>query len=251
MLCCFEYQKSSELLESSDLRDSVLVYVMYHDDESLKIAEGLKEKYEWTKLQKLGRSKYFENQIFLIMDEHYEEWKNKKYVGQISYKIVNKQLNAKFDISNIIKESNTADVVAFFKRSKLDLLTQAALYHKHFEQIWVNLLTKLGYTTSEIYQKYPIFPCNCWMAKPDWMKKYIAFVKQAMYLLDNDTELKALCSQNSNYLGSLPAETLIDIFGKPYYTYEPFIMERLPCFFFSIQGAKIYDVNVGIPQFYY
>jgi hypothetical protein len=251
MLCCFEYKKTYELLESSDVRDNIIVYVMYHDDQSLKIAEGLAGKYDWTKLQKLGRSKYFENQIFVIMDEDYEEWKNKKYVGQISYNIINKQLNAEFDIANIIEESKNADVVAFFKRSELDLLTQATLYHGHFEQVWVSLLTKMGYTTSDIYQKYPTFPCNCWMAKPEWMKKYIAFVKQAMDLLDNDTELKTLCSQDSGYPGSLPAETLMDIFGKAYYTYEPFIMERLPCFFFSIQGAKIYDVNVGIPQFPY
>jgi hypothetical protein len=37
--------------------------------------------------------------------------------------------------------------------------------------------------------------------------------------------------------------SLIEITGKPYYTFHPFITERLPCFFFWINKAKIYVSN--------
>jgi hypothetical protein len=84
------------------------------------------------------------------------------------------------------------------------------------------------------------------MAKPEWVIKYISFYKNVVYIMENNTNIKYLLYQNSNYHGKLLEypEILIKICGRPYYTFHPFIIERLVCFFFWVHGAKIYQPNI-------
>lgn len=229
---------------------SVIAYVLYHDDKSEKIANRFK-KYNWAKLYKLGRDKYFESAFWPTLQKREIEWFDKQYVGLISYSIMTKQHIWYFDMKRVLYEAKGADVIAFYKLSEQGLIKQSR-YHKGFAKMWPVLLGKMGYSnTVSMSSKIPFFPCNCWMAKPEWMRKFLKFAKQVRFLMENDEEVRKLSYLNCHYPGKMSKADLIKASGKPYYTCHPFIMERLPCFFFWIMGAKIHGTNIGVPSFYY
>lgn len=250
MIIYYYYNNDKAYKESFVVSDAI-IYVLYHDDLSFKTAQ-LFEKYEWAQLNKLGGSIFFENAFFPILQSKVSEWENKQYVGLVSYNIVKKQNLKYFPLSKIIEKGNNADVIALFKYSGRDLISQATLYHPKFLDIWYELLLKMNYKSEDILSdKIPMFPCNCWIAKPEWMKRYIEFVNVAMHLLENDEKLKRMVYDDSGYKSNLSKKKLTSISGKPYYTYHPFILERLPCFYFWVNDAKVYNTNVGIPSMNY
>jgi hypothetical protein len=224
---------------------------LYHDRRSEQLAAFFK-RYPWAHFHKLGKSIYFEAAFWpvLLMREH--EWADKNYVGFASYSLVRKQSLTTFPMASIIQSAHGADVVTFYKFSDVGMITHAMQYHTHFEEVWLALLSKMGYAKHDILSvDIPFYPCNCWMAKPEWMKKFLMFAQKAVYIMENDPLVRRLCFQNSNHTSNLTKKQLIEISGKPYYTYHPFITERLPCFFFWIEKAKVYDTNAGFPIFYY
>ena len=93
----------------------------------------------------------------------------------------------------------------------------------------------MGYPGHQILSRtIPLVQCNYWMAKPELMQDYINFAKKIKQRMDetSDGGLQALLYSDSQYRGQLSKERLVQISGKPYYTYHPFICERLPGFFF-------------------
>lgn len=233
------------------VESDAVIYVLYHDDQSYKTARFF-EKYEWAQLQKLGGSIFFENAIFPILTANQEDWQDKQYVGMVSYNIVKKQNLKSFPLRRMIESSDNADVITFFKYAERDLISQATFFHPKFLDIWTDLLLKMGYSLEYIMSdKIPMFPCNCWIAKPEWMKRYIEFAMNAMHLLQTDEELIKMCYMDSGYRSNLSKGKLMKISGKPYYTYHPFVMERLSCFFFWVEGAKVYSSNIGVPWMNY
>lgn len=230
---------------------SVIAYVLYHDQQSKRVA-SIFRKYKWAKFHKLGKDKYFESAFWPSLQKRQIEWSDKKYVGLISYSIVTKQNMLYFPMEKIVRDANGADVVAFYKTSDHSLVAQAVRHHKQFVKVWTTLLGKMGYSNDvSLSRKIPFFPCNCWMAKPGWMRKFLKFAEQVRFLMENDEEIRKLVHLNCDYKGKISKNDLIKISGKPYYTCHPFIMERLPCFFFWVKGATIYSTNVGVPTFYY
>lgn len=231
---------------------SVVAYVLYHDEKSLKVANTFK-KYKWAKFHQLGKDKFFESAFWPILSKRKYEWFDKQYVGLISYSIILKQHTIYFPMEKIIKDANGADVIAFYKLSEIGMVRQAVRFHKKFARIWTVILGKMGYTNDvSLSLDIPFFPCNCWMAKPKWMEKFLLFAEQVRYLMEHDEEVRALSYSNCDYIiGKMSKADLIKTSGKPYYTCHPFIMERLACFFFWVKGAKIYGTNIGVPEFYY
>lgn len=245
IICLAKFNKESFV------QSDAVIYIMYHDDKSYKTAQ-LFEKYEWAQLQKLGNSIFFENAFFPILNDKMSEWENKQYVGLVSYNIVKKQNLKHFPLRKMIEESDGADVIAFFKYSGTDLISQATYFHPKFLDIWLDLLTKLGFKMKDIMSdKIPMYPCNCWIAKPKWMKLYIDFIMKAMDLMETDEHMKKMLYSDSGYRSNLSKGQLVSISGKPYYTHHPFILERLSCFFFWVNDAKVYSNNIGIPSMNY
>lgn len=238
-------------LKESFVESDAIIYVLYHDDNSYKTAELFK-KYEWAQLEKMGNTIFFENAIFPLLNEKQANWENKQYVGIVSYNIVKKQNLKYFPLARVINESDDADVIAFFKYSGTDLISQATYFHPKFLDIWLDLLLKMGFDIKDILSdKIPMYPCNCWIAKPSWMKRYIEFVISAMGLMESDEQLKKLLYTDSGYRSNLSKGQLVKISGKPYYTHHPFILERLSCFYFWVNDAKVYSVNIGVPSMHY
>src|SRR5207237_34571 len=101
------------------------------------------------------------------------------------------------------------------------------------QAIYDYTLPQVGINTPVDYNNVPVFFCNYWMIRTNWMIKYVNFAVKYMEKLDdvNDLYLQKLLYANANYEGRLPAERLIQISGFPYYTHHCFVMERLPSIF--------------------
>jgi hypothetical protein len=219
----------------------VLIYILYHNQESLKMASRFL-KFKWAKLTKIYSTKYFESIIFVYLDQNRDDWINKKFVGFLTYNSYKKA--TLFDIEYLAKQYSDYDVIPFNNYYSTPLLIISEYYHPSFINIWEQILLLLNYDIVDILSlKIPIFYNNYWMAKPEWILKYIEFYKNVVYIMENNMRIKYLLYQDSKYKGKLleyPA-ILIKICGRPYYTCHPFIIERIVCFFFWVHKAKIYQ----------
>jgi len=221
----------------------ILIYILYHNQESFKIASKFL-KFKWAKLKKIYSTKYFESIIFLYLDKNREEWINKKFVGILTYNSYNKV--KLFDINELARKYSNYDVITFNNYFNTPLLISSEYYHPSFINIWEEILLLLNYNINDILSlKIPVFYNNYWMAKPKWMEKYIEFYKKFVDIMENNKNIKYLLYQNSKYKGKLLEYPgiLIKICGRPYYTFHPFIIERIVCFFFWVNNAKIYQTR--------
>jgi hypothetical protein len=135
------------------------------------------------------------------------------------------------------------DIYPFFRDFE-DMIPTSVKYHSPvFLQVWNLLLRSLGYSQKTIEKFYYIkgFYRNAFMIKPTVLKKLILFMQQAMYLAENNQEIKQLLSSNAYYvLGK--KEIALEIFNTSYYQLYPFVFERLPVFFLY---ANDYHICIG------
>ena len=223
-----------------------LIYVIYHDDESLKTA-SIFLKYKWARLIKIESTKYFEGIIFIYLDNNRDEWINKKFVGFLTYNSY-KKINI-FDIEQLANKYSSYDVISLNNYFNEPLLIHTEKYHPNFINIWEQILLLLGYKINDILSlEIPYYYNNYWMAKSEWINKYIIFYKKVIDIMENNILIRNMLYQNSKYDGKLlkHPEILIKICGRPYYTYHPFIFERLVCFFFWVEKATLYQTNIYI-----
>jgi hypothetical protein len=223
----------------------IIIYILYHNQESFKLASKFL-KYKWAKLRKIYSTKYFESIIFSYLDNNRDEWINKKFVGILTYNSYKK--TRLFDVELLAKLYSNYDVITFNNYFRTPLLVSSEYYHPSFINIWEQILLSLDYNIKDILSlKIPIFYNNYWMAKPTWLGKYIDFYKKVIDIMENNDKIKYLLFQNSKYKGKLLdyPEILIKICGRPYYTFHPFIIERIVCFFFWVEKAKIYQPRIN------
>lgn len=221
--------------------NDILIYILYHNQESFKLASRFL-KFKWAKLRKIYSTKYFESMVFLYLDNNRDEWINKKFVGFLTYNSYLK-INL-YDIELLVQKYSHYDVIPFNNYYNTPLLISSEYFHPSFINIWEQILLLLNYNINDILSlDIPVFYNNYWMAKPKWIIKYIEFYKNVIYIMENNMNIKYLLNQNSKYNGKLLQypELLIKIAGRPYYTFHPFIIERIVCFFFWVHGAKIYQ----------
>jgi hypothetical protein len=218
----------------------ILIYILYHNQESFKLASTF-IKYKWARLRKIYSTKYFESIIFLYLDNNREEWINKKFVGFLTYNSY-KKIKI-FDIEYLANKYYNYDVISFNNHNS-SLLITSEKSHPNFINIWEQILLSLGYNIDDILSSnIPAYYNNYWMAKPVWIDKYIKFYKKVIDIMENNNQIRYMLYNNSKYNGKLLQypEILIKMCGRPYYTFHPFIIERLVCFFFWIEKAKLYQ----------
>jgi hypothetical protein len=168
-----------------------------------------------------------------------------EFVGHLTYSYKSKI--APLDFEELCKKYQpSADVLALFPGNPYPLYQFAETVHPGFLKIWTRLMDLMGYKDFMVKGEPKAFYSNYWIATRDLWNKYVDFATTAMTHMSSDPELVALCSADSKYKGTieaLPPSKLQEISGNPYYTFHPFIMERLPCFFFHISNARIFLVD--------
>jgi len=236
---------------SHSVSSPIRVYILYYSDVSHMIARQL-EHFPWARLVRVGQSsKFMESQFLRTLSDLEPEWRDAPYVGMCGYGIMLKQTGVpRRSMETLVDESKNADFISFYGALKEPLIENTCKFHPEFASIWTALLKKLEITDCSDIPLW--FPCNSWMAKPQWMKQYLEMALKVMHWLETDVELMGLCDQDTHYQGKLSAESRLQLFGKPYYTYYPFVMERLPALFLWMNREKqsFYITDLGYASFF-
>jgi hypothetical protein len=227
----------------------VLIYIVYHDEESKQIAEKYKA-YPWAKPMYIPSTKYLESISYKILAEREEEWKEKQYVGVLKYSFEEKI--PIYDFVNICQHSE-ADVITLVGNEshspdvgkEASMIQSACVSHPLFPTIWSHfLMIYFKQTGTDIFsEEIPAFYSNYWIAKTHSFRSYLPFVRDMIHVMEKDTYIQNILNENALYFERIDKEKLIQIFGFPYYTYHPFILERLPCYFFWKTKAKISNIT--------
>lgn len=248
----------------------ILVYVICHDEKSNNIAqEEIKKQFisdvTFKIIQVSNTNPLFESQIFLYLDDHKDEWMNKKYVGIISYSFWSKTVKTDIDLSKslgVLKESDDVDVLPLFNLQFVKRVSGIKFVPSTFyESVGilhgsnaVLLLHKICNVTmgmkdeeiKRVCDKSVPFMCNWWFAKPYCMKKYIEFFNQSYKFVQKNAFAKELIESHALYQDEkISEDQMMKIFNKPYYNMYPFIFERLPIIFFNYKNAKIKILTIS------
>lgn len=178
---------------------------------------------------RLRSTKYYESEFFMNLDEIDPR---AEYVGMVTYSILYKPC-FKTNILRVL-EGATEDIVAFHVLNE-ERIENTNRHHPKFLDIWNRLMDTLGVSREK---RFPprLFFCNYWVAKPHVLKEYQEFIKRATEFLEEDPDVYAdACYKEAK----LSPERLVEIGGKPHYTYHPFILERLPCLFAHVNSYSV------------
>lgn len=213
----------------------IIIYILCYDEYTENVSKCVYGMYPWCRVFRIPEpSVYLEFSMYTIyLPQLQSEWADADFVGTLSWKAFKKVLLD--DVNAVIEAAGENPFVPFFLY-RGNALAQATHAHPLFSRIWVRVLSRLGYPGHQIMSRtIPLVQCNYWMAKPELMRMYIDFAKKLKQRMDtpNDSGLRALLYSDSQYRGQLSKERLTEIFGKPYYTYHPFVCERMPGFFFK------------------
>lgn len=189
------------------------VHVCFHDGVEDHV-ESVLYRHPYMIPYRLHSTKYYESEFFMNVDVD----DSADYIGMVTYKIIHK--------SNLLKtiESSNADVITFHVLPT-EKIEDTDKHHPKFTKIWKRLTERLGVSPQCCD---PMFFRNYWVAKPHVLREYQKFIQRAAEILEEDPDVY----ENAHYKeGTLSKERLVEITGRPYYTYHPFVLERLPCLF--------------------
>lgn len=168
----------------------------------------------------------FESEFFMNVDVD----ESSKYIGMLTYRVTSRPHVLMLNIGYILSYCDTDVVSVNYNRG--DTITKTELFHPGFKNIWVQLMKEILPDLSEKdvwNDEIPMFYNNYWFAKPKVILEYREFLKKAVGALEEIPEVY----QDAGYgeTGNTTREALEKITGKPYYTFHPFVLERLPCIF--------------------
>lgn len=198
---------------------------------------------------RLPQSVFFETYAFTNMFPDLiakDRWSEYDYVGTLSWKAPLKFVRSfKFgplEMDAVLGAAPPgADVIALVgQRDTANILNMTNRSHPRFSEVWTGLLEAYGnYTRAEIATDDMIpFYCNYWLAKPEYVVKFIPFMQKAHRLLSNLTTIQDALWSDAKYVSN--TKVAQSVFGLDYYAYHPFVLERLTPFFFNVQKLNIF-----------
>jgi len=173
-----------------------------------------------------------------------DEWRDQDWVGCIAHSAHLKQ--PRFgDIPMVLDEAaaNHRDVCAFLYRGD-PLVRTAERWHPGFIDAWRRIWNiRTDMDIDMIDRSTYSFYCNYWATTPQKMMDYCRVMNNLKHRIERDTVLRDLLWRDSSYqkrgdVASIPVEKRRHLWGVEYYPLLPFVMERIPCFYFSITKTK-------------
>jgi hypothetical protein len=235
---------------------SRIIYVLCYDDESEQEANAEFSQYPWARIYRIPveiQSHLFEGVMYQTeLMKLYDEWKDKEFVGTISYKL-KARLNW-YPYTNMDKIDNTIrtaslvshDVVPFLYFGGANLSALSPTLTHEFKRMADSLIPihkeyKVGHrinTRDKEIQTSVFFFFNYWMTTPGRMLEYIYFFN-SIWLPTLESNQNVW--NNAGYVGNMTSEQLKSLTKRvDYYPYHPFINERLPASYFRYKKVRIY-----------
>jgi hypothetical protein len=208
------------------IRDSPVHFYMMYYDENIFPQYGIYHNF-MTFIRLNPPSVYFESNGFRLITSVPDF----EYIGVLTPSFERKSNLTIPEIINKVKKSKE-DLIPLYSDNS-DLLRQATQHHgKKFQIIWEWVLQNCSIKRKTC----KAFFSNLWILKREKFCEYLQFAKNVMNLLDNaPPNLQSLLKSNSNYTGKLTSQVLLERTGYPYYTFHPFIMERIIVIWTSTQ----------------
>lgn len=144
------------------------------------------------------------------------------------------------NLLKVVELNPQVDVFAFEKRRKnQNFIRQAEHYHPGFVRLITTIIQEVGFMDQVPKKIDHIILFNHFVARSEMYEQYVTeLLNPAMEVMKGMDELW----QDSGYIKPMP-EVLKDrffrAFGKPYFPYHPFLLERLPSLF-----VQKYKLNV-------
>jgi hypothetical protein len=182
---------------------------------------------------KLNQSEYFESEVFRMLEDVPEA----DNIGLITPSIFKKVPGITLERLFELKPDPISKLLLWLPHIPTDILGER--YHgTNYTCLMLWLLEELKIST-DIIGKYQGFYSNLWVAKRDFFVEYLKLAKRAITVIDNaPPHIKYLLASNPNYPGNLVRTGILEKrFGKPYYPWQPFLMERLICVYAHIVTA--------------
>lgn len=224
------------------LDSNCIVYVLYYNEESKKKAIERFGKYKWARPFFNKSDKYLENNFYQRVMLFKDEWINKKFVGCISYKHPEKCPAQ--NIEKVFETYEDSDIDVVGLHSVSSRFTFAHMNHFHpgsFEMISQILKKINGPDINLVINKRPFY-CNYWLCRPHILLKYIYYIDELVEKIEMDKNVSDILYSNSKYNATNAVKDvsrLYEIFGKPYYTWHCFFMERILPLFCYTNNLKI------------
>ena len=181
---------------------------------------------------KLNQTEYFESEFFRMI--HPEDIPNVDNIGIITPSLFKKCKDITLD--RLFEMRPNPHIVKLFPTSE-PCENNATGYHGiFFVVLWSWILEQ--YDISYLnFNEYPCFFSNLWITKRNLFIEYLAFAKNTMNLIDNaPLRIKEVLETNPNYRDSKLSREILELrFGKSYYPWQPFLMERLICLFIHLK----------------
>ena len=193
---------------------------------------------------------FFENQVIRYLIEQGKH-KESEYFAVLSHmhnlKLPKKDSVTPERIEKFIQEKNSPDLISFHAGSAANLFPKANRYHSRFMQKFQTMLKiGLGVDMSPNFVPDFYFIFNSFVAKSDVYERYVTeCLAPIMDAMQNDTELNRVAMEDAKYqvanIRFQQNPKLKSDLGLNYYPYAPFLLERLPSWYFSGKGLR-YEV---------
>jgi hypothetical protein len=177
------------------------------------------------------QNKYFESSGFLKI----KDIPNKKYIGIITPSLTRKtMLTIEYILQKIVNHNE--DIIPLYYSGE-SIIKQGIKHHgENFKIIWNWLLKEINVP---IHIDIPAFYSNLWILKREYFIDYLNFLKKVINKLENaPIDIQIALKSNSMYVGKISAEKLLYRTGYSYYTYYPFILERIICLYVKLNNLS-------------
>jgi hypothetical protein len=177
---------------------------------------------------KLNQTEFFESELFRMLDS--KDVPEADYIGVITPSLFRK---VKITLEQLfeLKPEPFAKLSLWQEETPCDLL--ATKYHgPNYLTLMLWLLEELDIPVN-IVNRYKGFYSNMWITKRSLFMEYLDLAKKAITVLDKaPPHIQYVLRTNPNWNGKLIGTGILEArFGKTYYPWQPFLMERLICVF--------------------
>lgn len=136
---------------------------------------------------------------------------------------------------NAFLDRSSADVVSLVKTKKHDLILVAERFHPYFGRTLRTLLTVMGIGMHDFECEDSVY-FNYFLASEEFMTHFSFFIADAIKVMIEHPELRALAWMDSKYNKQFP---LTHLFGIDYWPLHPFIAERLISCYIKLTNPKV------------
>jgi hypothetical protein len=238
--CDFYHPPSNQ--SSIQSRKAVGIYQCYYSDElKTRLDPGFIPYFNDR------GSRFFENDVIvdLIDDNKHSEW---DYFGVFSWRFSEKiPLRSEMIFDLMTEDGYESDVYTFFEDTHRGLAeagyntwTYGECSHPGLIEAGERLMSRLRVHVDLRHLPAPIIYQNHFICRSELYQRYVRELLAPAIRAMNDTsdrEIQDLVGRDAQYIAR--SETANQVFGRPYFSLEPFICERLFSVWASLQSLKV------------